>query len=111
MMENQKAIDKEIDSYMNEDASISKNYDLLTSIPGIGRIIALETIVLTENFTAISNPRKYACYIGIAPVKKESGTSVRSFRRTTSRTTRTNSRTRATKTRIKAIKTNRFTAQ
>ena len=41
------------------------------------RIIALETIVLTENFTAISNPRKYACYIGIAPFKKESGTSVR----------------------------------
>ena len=47
MKENQKAIDREIDSYINEDASISKNYDLLTSIPGIGRIIALETIVLT----------------------------------------------------------------
>lgn len=77
MQENQKAIDKEIDSYMNEDTSIRKNYNLLTSIPGIGRIIALETIVLTENFTAISNPRKYACYIGIAPFKKESGTSVR----------------------------------
>lgn len=77
MKENQKAIDKEIDSYMNEDASISKNFNLLSSIPGIGRIIALETIVLTENFTAISNPRKYACYIGIAPFKKESGTSVR----------------------------------
>ena len=77
MQENQKAIDKEIDSYIQEDASISKNYELLTSIPGIGRIIALETIVLTENFTAISNPRKYACYIGIAPFKKESGTSVR----------------------------------
>ena len=49
MQENQKAIDKEIDSYMNEDPSISKHYDLLTSIPGIGRIISLETIVLTEN--------------------------------------------------------------
>lgn len=70
MQENQKAIDKEIDSYIQEDASISKNYELLTSIPGIGRIIALETIVLTENFTAISNPRKYACYIGIAPFKR-----------------------------------------
>ena len=77
MKENQKAIDKEIDSYMNEDASISKNFNLLSSIPGIGRIIALETIVLTENFTAINNPRKYACYIGISPFKKESGTSVR----------------------------------
>ena len=26
---------------------------------------------------AIDNPRKYACYIGVAPFKKESGTSVR----------------------------------
>ncbi len=73
----QKATDCEIDSCMGEDASIGKNFELLTSIPGIGRLIALETIVLTENFTAISNPRKYACYIGIAPFKKESGTSVR----------------------------------
>jgi tryptophanyl-tRNA synthetase len=61
MQENQKAIDKEIDSYMNEDTSIRKNYNLLTSIPGIGRIIALETIVLTENFTAISNHRIFLC--------------------------------------------------
>ena len=37
----------------------------------------METIVLTENFTSITNPRKYACYIGIAPAKKESGVSVR----------------------------------
>ncbi len=37
--------------YIKEDADISKNFSLLTSIPGIGRIVALETIVLTENFT------------------------------------------------------------
>ncbi|WP_367400513.1 transposase [Segatella copri] len=37
----------------------------------------LETIILTENFMAIDKPRKYACYIGVAPFKEESGTSVR----------------------------------
>lgn len=73
----QKAIDNEIDSCIEEDTAIDKSFELLTSIPGIGRLIALETIVLTENFTAINNPRKYACYIGIAPFKKESGSSVR----------------------------------
>lgn len=73
----QKAIDREIDHYIEKDAGISTNFELLTSIPGVGRLVALETIVLTENFTAITNPRKYACYIGIAPFKKESGTSVR----------------------------------
>lgn len=40
-------------------------------------MVAVETIILTENFTSITNPRKYACYIGIAPAKKESGVSVR----------------------------------
>lgn len=72
-----KATDKEIDSYLSMDEAISRNYELLTSIIGIGRIVALETIILTENFTTISNPRKYACYIGIAPFKKESGDTVR----------------------------------
>ncbi len=75
--EARKAIDAEVDGCMAEDPGIDRNFELLTSIPGIGRLIALETIVLTENFTAIGNPRKYACYIGIAPFGKESGTSVR----------------------------------
>lgn len=72
-----KAIDKEIASCLDEEECIRKNYDLLLSIPGIGHVVALETIILTENFTSITNPRKYACYIGIAPFPKESGTSVR----------------------------------
>lgn len=49
----------------------------MRSIKGIGLVVAVETIVLTENFTSISNPRKYACYIGIAPARKESGISVK----------------------------------
>ena len=77
LRDTRKAIDCEIDHCMEEAPDIGRNFGLLTSIPGIGRMVALETIVLTENFTSIGNPRKYACYIGIAPFKKESGTSVR----------------------------------
>jgi transposase len=69
--------DEEIQSLMDEDATLGKNYELLCSIKGIGLVVAVETIVLTENFTSITNPRKYACYIGIAPTKKESGVSIR----------------------------------
>ena len=68
--------DAEILSVMEEDAAIKKNYDLLRSVTGIGIVVATETIILTENFTSITNPRTYACYIGIAPAKKESGDSV-----------------------------------
>lgn len=72
-----KQTDAEISSIIKTDQALKKNYDLLCSIKGIGLVIAVETIILTENFTSITNPRKYACYIGIAPAKKESGVSVR----------------------------------
>ncbi len=67
---------KEMESIIREDADIKRNYDLICSITGIGLVIAAETIVLTENFTSITNPRRYACYVGIAPGRKESGVSI-----------------------------------
>ena len=69
--------DAEIHQILKEDSRLHRNYELLYSVRGIGLVVALETIILTENFTSITNPRKYACYIGIAPAKKESGISVR----------------------------------
>ena len=69
--------DAEIQRIIESDPALSRNYGLLCSIKGVGLVVAVETIVLTENFTSITNPRKYACYIGIAPAKKESGVSVR----------------------------------
>ena len=67
---------KEMETIIREDADIRRNYDLLCSIKGIGLVVAAETIVLTENFTSITNPRRYACYVGIAPGRKESGVSI-----------------------------------
>jgi len=69
--------DAEIRRIIESDPALKRNYELLCSIKGVGIVVAVETIVLTENFTSITNPRKYACYIGIAPAKKESGVSVR----------------------------------
>lgn len=67
----------EIKSVIESDLGIKRNYDLLLSVTGIGPIVATSTIVLTENFTVFTNPRKYASYIAIAPFPHESGTSVR----------------------------------
>ena len=69
--------DAEIHQILKEDSRLHRNYELLYSVRGVGLVVAMETIILTENFTSITNPRKYACYIGIAPAKKESGISVR----------------------------------
>jgi len=71
-----KEIERRIDEFLEETSALKKSYDLLTSIPGVGRIIALYTIVHTHNFTQIYDPRKFSCYCGVAPFKKESGTSL-----------------------------------
>ena len=70
-------VEDEMDRILLSDPAIKRNYDLLTSVIGIGRVIAVTTIVLTENFTAITTPRPYANYVCVAPHPKESGVSVR----------------------------------
>lgn len=77
-----KDLDIEADTVIATDPAIAKSYALLTSVIAVGRVVATECIVLTENFTAISDPRVYAHYIGVAPDKKQSGVSVRSRDRT-----------------------------
>ena len=81
LQDNIKQTDKEIKSVIDTDPAIKRNYDLLTSIIGVGIVVAVTTIVLTENFTTFTNPRKYASYIAIAPFPHESGTSVRGAKR------------------------------
>jgi transposase len=72
-----KQTDAEILTVLETDEAIKRNYNLLISIVGVGLVVAVTTIVLTENFTTFTNPRKYASYIAIAPFPHESGTSVR----------------------------------
>ena len=77
LQDNIRQTDAEIMAVIAADPGIKKNYELLTSIVGVGIVVAVTTIVLTENFTAFTDPRKYASYIAIAPFPHESGTSVR----------------------------------
>ena len=72
-----KQTDAEILTVLDTDDAIKQNYNLLISIVGVGLVVAVTTIVLTENFTTFTNPRKYASYIAIAPFPHESGTRVR----------------------------------
>lgn len=71
-----KCIDKEIIDLIKEDELIYKQHKLLTSIKGIGSIVATHIIVTTNCFTLFENSRKYACYCGIAPFASQSGTSL-----------------------------------
>jgi transposase len=69
--------EKEIESIIKSDPEVQKNYKILKSIPGIGKIIAFYLIAYTHNFTKFENARKFCCYCGIAPFENSSGTSLK----------------------------------
>lgn len=67
----------EMKSIVEADAALKQNYNLLQSIKGVGKILALATLIKTHNFTRFTNARKFACFCGTAPFEHSSGTSVR----------------------------------
>lgn len=72
-----KVVETEMEELINQDETLSKNYALLTSIKGIGKVNAISTIIHTDNFNAFQTARQYTCYLGVAPFEHSSGTSVR----------------------------------
>jgi transposase len=69
-------IEEEMMEIIKSDPEIYRNFIMLISIIGIGMVNAVGTIIYTNNFHNFSDPRAYACYIGIAPFPHSSGTSI-----------------------------------
>jgi transposase len=77
-MNNQIALlNKEIDGIIKSDKKLKTNFDLLCTIVGIGKVIALDTIMATCNFEKFNTWRQYASYTGCAPFSNESGKMVK----------------------------------
>lgn len=70
-------LEKEIRAIIYGNTQLRASFELITSIKGIGLVIACNLIVYTYNFTRFGTWRKFACYSGIAPFDHQSGTSVR----------------------------------
>lgn len=79
-----KALDKQIGKLENEikrlidqEETLTKNFNLLNSIIGVGPVVAVAAIIKTQNFSRFENARKFACYCGTAPFEHTSGTTIR----------------------------------
>lgn len=70
-------LDLEIKTVVEQQQRLNHNYQLLQSIKGVGKVLALATIIKTGNFTRFTNARKFACLCGTAPFEMTSGTSIR----------------------------------
>jgi transposase len=67
-------IEQQIHSLIKEDDNLFKNFRLLLSVKGVGKIVAFYLLAYTANFTQFTNARAFACYAGIAPFANSSGT-------------------------------------
>lgn len=73
---------KEVESKMKQiihaSEELKENYLLVTSIKGIALINTVALMIHTGNFSRFLNCRQLACYAGVAPFEKTSGSSTRS---------------------------------
>jgi len=70
-------INEQIEDIIQKEDALKKNYDLISSVKGIGLVVGAFMLVTTVNFERFEDGRKYACYAGVAPFEHSSGTSIR----------------------------------
>lgn len=71
-----KEVEKSIKLLVKSDNTILSFYHILVSVPGIGPVTAQHILGVTDGFKKISDYKSFACYAGIAPFGRSSGTSI-----------------------------------
>ena len=71
-----KIFESQIRTLIKNDQVLQKLDRQLRSVPGIGEILCWNLLVKTNEFKTITDPRKLACYAGVAPFANTSGISV-----------------------------------
>jgi transposase len=70
-------VDREIKELIASDLDLQTQFKRVTSVQGIGPVTAAHVIVATNEFNRITDPKKFACFAGVAPFQYTSGTSIR----------------------------------
>jgi transposase len=70
-------IEKQMKEIIQADENLKKNYELATSVKGVGLILGTTMLVYTNCFTSFKDWRKFASYSGIAPFDHQSGSSIK----------------------------------
>jgi transposase len=72
-----KDIELKMEQLLQKNEVARHQYDLLKTVPGIGKQTAMALIVVTNGFTRLTESRKLSCYAGLAPFPYSSGSSVK----------------------------------
>lgn len=66
-----------IEDTIYAEPELSRRFELLKSVEGVGLILAAHLLAYTDGFTRFDTPRQLACHAGCAPFEHRSGTSIR----------------------------------
>lgn len=66
-----------LEEKINAIPELKEQYELLQSIPGVGKVLSQTLLVMTNGFQRFNDARALACHAGIAPFEYTSGSSVR----------------------------------
>jgi len=70
-------VERKMIQLLENDPELKQLYKLINSVVGVGMQTAIYLIVHTWGFNAFDTPRQLACYCGIVPFSKRSGTSLK----------------------------------
>ena len=70
------AVEDKIAEFIQADENLNKQFELVTTVKGVGKVMAVLLLIYTQGFTKIVDGRKLACYSGVAPFEYRSGTSI-----------------------------------
>lgn len=71
-----KELDKIILETIKACPELLNLFNLVNSVPGVGRVLAANLLVTTNEFKRLTDPRKLASFCGVVPFEHRSGTSV-----------------------------------
>lgn len=77
LQKTKEAIEQLIVKTVQQDIVVTKKVQQVQSITGIGQVTAVALLTYTKGFTAFCNAKELACYCGVVPFAKRSGTSIR----------------------------------
>lgn len=66
-------LEVDIIAAVKSDERLNDLFQIISSVVGIGPVTSVQMILCTNEFLDITDPKKFACYAGVAPFVKESG--------------------------------------
>lgn len=74
---NIKSLDLEINDLILQDSDLFRLQQLVTSVPGVGKITFYNLLYFTNEFQNYTQGKQLACYCGVVPFEYTSGSSVK----------------------------------